>query len=232
MEFNPNLDFGKIELLYSAEQRIQLQNIWPVATANSISSCLSQTTKYVHAYTDKGQNAEISEAEIVAMSTEEQQKFYMDLYQDAYQGIGFLYGRHVINLLNSETPQILKDVFQYLNSDSVLEKIRTISGCADISSASAQATQYTPGNFLTRHNDIHETEGRRVAYVLGFTPKWHPDWGGLLQFYQQDGAPKDAWAPNYNSMSLFDVSHIHAVTFIAPFAVTPRLSITGWFRAH
>jgi Rps23 Pro-64 3,4-dihydroxylase Tpa1-like proline 4-hydroxylase len=53
----------------------------------------------------------------------------------------------------------------------------------------------------------------------------------LLQFFEDDGTPRDAWAPQFNSMSLFDVRHVHSVTFIAPFALEPRLSLTGWFRA-
>jgi len=32
-------------------------------------------------------------------------------------------------------------------------------------------------------------------------------------------------------LSLFDVRHVHSVTYVAPFAGAPRLSITGWFRA-
>jgi SM-20-related protein len=32
-------------------------------------------------------------------------------------------------------------------------------------------------------------------------------------------------------MAIFDVRHIHSVTYVAPLAAKPRLSITGWFRA-
>jgi len=52
-----------------------------------------------------------------------------------------------------------------------------------------------------------------------------------LQFFEDDGTPRDAWAPVFNSMTLFEVRHIHAVTFVAPFLKQPRLSLTGWFRA-
>ena len=74
-------------------------------------------------------------------------------------------------------------------------------------------------------------ERRRLAYVISFTRNWHPDWGGLLQFFEDDGTPRDAWAPMFNSMALFDVRHVHSVTFVAPFHGQPRLSLTGWFRA-
>ncbi len=94
-----------------------------------------------------------------------------------------------------------------------------------------QVTRYRPGHFLTRHNDVVPAEQRRVAYVLGFTPRWHPDWGGLLQFYRQDGVPQDAWAPGFNDLMLFDVHRVHAVTYVTPFAAEPRQAISGWFSA-
>ena len=70
-----------------------------------------------------------------------------------------------------------------------------------------------------------------MAYVLSLTERWHPDWGGLLQFFEDNGTPRDAWVPGWNVLSLFDVRHVHSVTYVAPFAGAPRLSITGWFRA-
>ena len=53
---------------------------------------------------------------------------------------------------------------------------------------------------------------------------------GLLLFYEQNGTPRDAWAPGFNTVSMFDIRHIHAVTYVAPYALEPRLSLTGWFR--
>ena len=34
-----------------------------------------------------------------------------------------------------------------------------------------------------------------------------------------------------NPMTIFDVKHIHSVTYVAPLATKPRLAITGWFMA-
>jgi Rps23 Pro-64 3,4-dihydroxylase Tpa1-like proline 4-hydroxylase len=71
----------------------------------------------------------------------------------------------------------------------------------------------------------------RIENVLGLSKAWHPDWGGLLQFYEEDGTPGDAWIPHFNCLNLFDIRHIHSVTYVTPFAGEPRLSLTGWFRS-
>ena len=125
----------------------------------------------------------------------------------------------------------LHEVFDYIGGEEVLSMIRKITSSNDITGAEPQYTRYTPGHFLTRHRDVVPGKGRRIAFVLGMTKDWHPDWGGLLQFYEENGTPRDAWTPRFNVLSIFDVSHIHAVTYVAPFAMVPRLSLTGWFVA-
>ncbi len=90
-------------------------------------------------------------------------------------------------------------------------------------------TRYTAGQYLTRHSDNITEEGRRVAFVFSFSRAWHPDWGGMLQFYEGDGTPRDAWMPEFNTLALFDVRHIHSVSYVAPFAAATRYSLTGWF---
>lgn len=118
-----------------------------------------------------------------------------------------------------------------VNAPETLAQVRALTGFQDITPADGQATRYRGGHFLTRHRDDIPGQDRRVAYVLSLTERWHPDWGGLLQFFEDNGTPRDAWVPGWNVLSLFDVRHVHSVTYVAPFAGAPGLSVTGWFRA-
>ena len=70
-----------------------------------------------------------------------------------------------------------------------------------------------------------------MANVITLRSGWHPDWGGWIKLYEDDGTPRDAWSPGLNVLSLFDVRHVHSVTYVAPYAKAPRLSVTGWFLA-
>jgi len=132
---------------------------------------------------------------------------------------------------DDEALRYLHELFDFLNSRQMLDFIMQVTGSVDLVSADAQYTRYIPGQYLTRHRDVVETQGRKFAYVLGFSRDWHPDWGGLLQFYQEDGTPRDAWTPEFNCLNLFATRHIHAVTYVTPFAGEARLSLTGWFRS-
>ena len=40
----------------------------------------------------------------------------------------------------------------------------------------------------------------------------------------------DTFVPLWNSLSLFRVPQPHVVSLVAPWAGSPRYSITGWFR--
>lgn len=229
VEFQSNIDFNAYQQDFKHDLRTRIDNVFAPEQASQMTRYLEQDIPYHNAYTSNGEPRTIAIDELRKMGPEQQQLFIHRIYSEASKGVGFLYGRHKFDTVHGDS--LSSRVLKWLNSDSTLQRMRELTGHNDIQSASAQATRYTPGHFLTRHNDIHDKEQRRVAYVLNFTETWHPDWGGLLQFYQQDGTPRDAWAPKFNSMVLFDVNHVHAVTYVAPYAAKPRLAITGWFRA-
>ncbi len=228
--FNPSVDIQAAANDYQLDKRTRIFSVLDQDKAQELSDYIQNNVSYMAAYVLEGQYKTSSFESLKTLPQQEMQKLMQQIYLQASQGIGFLYGRHLVDH-RSQQDNLVQQAFKFLNSPQTLDAIKQISGFDDIVAASAQVTRYLPSNFLTRHNDVHPTEQRRVAYVLNLTQQWHPDWGGLLQFYQADGTPRDAWAPLFNSLSLFDVEHVHAVTNIAPFAVNPRLSITGWFRA-
>uniref|UniRef100_A0A486XT19 Fe2OG dioxygenase domain-containing protein n=1 Tax=Rheinheimera sp. BAL341 TaxID=1708203 RepID=A0A486XT19_9GAMM len=226
---NPLLDFCNLQTQFAQDQRICIENFWQHESAQNITHHLAERVQFNYAFSTDGVYHEKTQQELMSLSPDQRSMMQKKLMQLASEGVGFWYGRKMIRP-QPEDNDLLQQVHRLLNSEQVLQHIRDISGYDDIICASAQATRYLPGSYLTRHRDVVAAEGRRLAYVMSFTESWHPDWGGLLQFYEDNGTPRDAWAPRFNSMVLFDVRHVHAVTYVAPYALKPRLSITGWFR--
>ena len=109
--------------------------------------------------------------------------------------------------------------------------IRDFTGDRELMMVGAQATRYLPGEFLRTHDDRHEQEARRFAYVLNLSRDWEADWGGLLHFVDDAGGVSASYVPNFNSLSLFKVPARHHVGLVAPWARQPRLAITGWWHA-
>jgi hypothetical protein len=216
---------------YRADLRINLAHVWEASSAERIANGLRHAPYAVACFVD-GRHLLIPDEALERAPAEEQEALQQKILDHASRSIGFLFGSHMIGAPQRQltTPPLLTEVHAALNSRPMLDFVRQLSGREDIVYASAQASRYLPGNFLTRHNDVTPAEGRVLAYVMGFTPRWHPDWGGLLQFFHDDGRLKDTWVPTFNNMALFDVHHPHSVSFVAPFATEARYSVTGWFR--
>ncbi len=128
-------------------------------------------------------------------------------------------------------PTPLTRFADFINSDVFLSFARELTGRPDINFADAQATRYSAGHFLSLHDDDVRVKRRVAAYVLNLTPKWHPDWGGQLQFIGKDGHVSEGLVPTFNALNLFLVPQPHLVSLVTPFAVGARYSVTGWLRA-
>jgi Rps23 Pro-64 3,4-dihydroxylase Tpa1-like proline 4-hydroxylase len=116
------------------------------------------------------------------------------------------------------------------SNGAVRDLLRQITGMADIAYADLQATAYSPGDFLTVHTDDVDGKNRLAAYVLGLTPKWQLDWGGLLAIHANDGSEARALVPQFNRLNLFRVPRLHSVTEVTRIAPYRRYSLTGWLR--
>ncbi|TCO75746.1 Rps23 Pro-64 3,4-dihydroxylase Tpa1-like proline 4-hydroxylase [Chromatocurvus halotolerans] len=217
---------------YREEARTRVYQVWRPDVAQGIATAMASAVFYANTFHVDGRTQLATPDELQKMGPQARQQLGEKINAGAADGVGFLYERYYLpEQPEASVPEPLYGVAETLNSEPVLAMVREVSGIDDISCASMQVTRYRAGHFLTRHNDVVPAEQRRVAYVLGFTPRWHPDWGGLLQFYRQDGVPQDAWAPGFNDLMLFDVHRVHAVTYVAPFAGAPRQAISGWFSA-
>ena len=118
-----------------------------------------------------------------------------------------------------------------LSSGAVRALFREITGEPEIRFADAQATAFSPGDFLTGHDDRFAGKNRRAAYVLGLTPVWRIEWGGLLVVHGEDGEAALAYPPMMNLLTLFRVPLMHSVSEVTRAAAYRRYSVTGWLRA-
>ena len=230
---NPNLDIDALAREYALDDRLRIENLLAPDFAERLHTACRDDVPYEFICHVDGNNVVIPEDELRQMSRDEQDKLQKQMIDEASRGVGFFYSGYqmVRAKTNTDDPKLafLHSMFDFVNSEEMLSVIATITGQPGLVGADAHYTRYTPGQYLTRHKDDITREGRRIAYVMGFSKNWHPDWGGLLQFYEDDGTPRDFWIPSFNSLVLFDVRHVHAVSYVTPFAKEQRLSLTGWF---
>lgn len=122
-------------------------------------------------------------------------------------------------------------LLEHLNAEPFLGLMRDVTGITELAKADAHASCFAAQHFLGKHTDSHVAEGWRVAYVLNMTiDDWHPDWGGYLVFYDDEGNVEQGFRPRFNTLNLFLVPQAHAVTYVPPFAPKGRYAISGWLR--
>lgn len=212
---------------FADQHRVRIKGALPEALARDWSGALGQQQDWLLTMGVKGQTARVAPQVLQTYPAEQRQQLERDLHEEAAAGRGFIYDSIEVS---AESDGFLGEAYALLSDDKTLAAISQLIG-RDVRSVSAQATRYRPGQWLTRHRDDPQGETRQLAYVLSLTDGWHPDWGGLLQFFQDDGTPLEAWTPGLGVLSLFDVRQVHSVTYVAPYAKAPRLAITGWFSA-
>lgn len=110
----------------------------------------------------------------------------------------------------------------------MLTLLEAITGLRDPVFTDGQVTAYGPGDFLTGHDDDLPGSGRKVAFVLGLTPQWRLEWGGLLLFHEVGGTDCHGFIPQFNTLDLFAIPRYHSVTMVTLAAARRRFSLTGW----
>lgn len=227
---NPHLDVDKLRETWREDERVRIDDFLdPNSVQAIVDACRGLPFDYI--FFNQGKNYVVPEQSMAAMTPQQRQTLQHELLEQASRGVGFFYnGYRLEGERLASAPQALKDLFELINSEQVVGLMQAITGLQNLAPASGHFSRYSSGQYLTRHSDNITEEHRKLAYVLNLTPEWHPDWGGLLQFYEQNGTPRDAWEPRLNSLSLFDVRHVHAVTYVTPFALAPRYALAGWYR--
>jgi Rps23 Pro-64 3,4-dihydroxylase Tpa1-like proline 4-hydroxylase len=213
--------------------RAHIPGILTQESAARIHHCLEQETEFL-VFARGGDREGLQPA---ALLTQQQHGMIMaEAYARARDKFHFLYDVHPMSNVGEPYPDpshYLSAVTAFLNSAPVLDFARAITGSSAIAYASAQATRYRPGHFLSQHDDGDglNAQKRIAAYVLNLTPQWRLDWGGALLFSDRPGHISEGFPPAFNALNIFAAPQEHLVGFISPFAGAARYSITGWFTS-
>lgn len=236
LDLNPTLDVEALADAFAEEQRIQIRNILTDESALIIHRILAEETPWGLAWQAGARGPDAIRRAALAEMPAAERKERSEATMAAMRGrdYAFVYSSYpmVEAYLEKWAPDGPHDmILEYLNDRPVMDFIRAVSGMPDLVKADAQATLYAPGQFLAVHDDSHSKKGRRLAYVLNLCPvDWRPDWGGYLNFLDEDGDVYAGYRPRWNALNLFAVPQKHHVSFVPPWAPAARFAITGWFR--
>jgi SM-20-related protein len=229
---NNDLNFDGYRIDLAKNTRVQIPNFLQLDAAELLRSCLQSEVPWTLAERSDGTSKTISAADYSAMDEQVRAENLRNAYHRAKTEFQFVYESYMMvkAAMEGRDPTLmLHAILEFLNSEEFIAFARWLVNDQKITHVSAQATRYRPGHFLTRHEDKDKNEDRAYAYVIGLTKNWRADWGGLLQFENDQGEVTQTLMPLWNSISLFKVPQSHIVSLVSPFANEDRLAITGWF---
>jgi len=227
---NPALDWESLTARFARERRVRIENFLTADSAAALTAHLRARDDWLLVLNANDRLFELSRSARATLAPERAAALATAVKAQAQFGFQFHYESIRVPdaaALRVDDPSPINQLALLMSSEPVLQRLRQVVGAADISFADAQATAYAPGDFLTAHDDDVAGKNRRAAYVLGLTPEWRIDWGGLLLVHD-DGV---AWVPKFNTLNLFAVPQPHSVSQVSSFAADRRYAVTGWLRA-
>lgn len=227
------LDRKLIAAVYARAGRIHIRPFLSSDCATAIHRCLASDVPWQLHLNEGDRPINLVGASFEELPEADRARFLQGVYANAAHRFQYLFNSFPISDVyerGEHRSLYVMRVYEFLNSPDFLQFAREVTGAPTIALVDAQATLYRPGHFLTRHDDLNRGKKRVAAYVLNFTPRWQPDWGGILQFIAADGHIAEGYTPTFNALNIFKVPQLHAVSYVAPFAQAGRYSITGWLR--
>ena len=228
---NPSLDFDALGSILRMQGRVQIRNFFDPQVAAALERSL-RAIDWELVYRDAQGDRRLTGEQLRAMMPPQRMALTEGIHAVAREGFQFsFFSDSLVHAVHQGRSDLLARFMLWMAGDDFLSPMRELSGDPEINGVFAQATMYSRGNFLTTHDDHVDREDRRIAYVINLTPRWRPDWGGMLHFTAEDGSVLDTFFPHFNSLSLFTVPQRHFVSYVPPFAMAERQAITGWLIA-
>lgn len=224
-----------IDLCASFERdgRLRIPEILEASFAAELHAAIADWKQWILVTILGGQHRNLDATQMSLLAPAKKAEFEGLVAAQARSGFQYLFDRYPLydpEFSGPDPHPVLCRFRDLLQGGPLLDLVRRITGCDAIAFGDGQVTRYRAGHFLTQHTDYADGKNRVVAYVLGLTPSWSADFGGQLQFLDEQGAVEDVYVPAFNNLCLFKVPRPHLVSAVAPFVIASRLSITGWFR--
>lgn len=231
---NQDLDVSRHAQAIAAARRVHVPSVLDRASAQHIHALMEQQREWGLVSFLENRHRVIDAQAFEALSDDRRRPFFEMVHTTARSGFSYLFEN--IPLYDLWHTRVIPDhpllpLVDFLRGEAFLDFARRLTGMGDIMFADAQATRFRAGHFLTSHDDDAHGKNRRAAYVLNLTPRWNPDWGGQLVFFDEAGNVTGGYTPAFNALNVFLIPVRHSVAYVTPFAEGPRYAITGWLRA-
>lgn len=228
---NPELDLIGISERFRSDGRVRIGRLFERG-APELYGFLESSSEWVQLVNHQTGAHEISWKDWRRPGASCRSDLEPDIFDRARDGFQYCYAAQRIPTAEekSENP-VVKAISNLMHSEAMLVMLERITGVISPVFTDGQVTAYGEGDFLTGHDDDLAESGRKVAFVLGMTPQWRLEWGGLLLFHEPTQVDFAGLIPGFNTLDLFSIPRYHSVSLVTQAAPRRRFSITGWLSS-
>lgn len=228
LELNPELDVADIAARFRRDGHVRVGRVL-TRGAPELFQYLEGNEDWIQLVNHESGAHEIPWEEWRAPGAQCREELEPGMFERARDGFQYSYAALRIPGLGEDADDpvlaALADLMRRAPMQAFLEQV---TGLTAPTFTDGQVTAYGHGDFLTGHDDDLLDSGRKVAFVLGLTPQWRLEWGGLLLFHQLGGIDCAGFIPQFNTLDLFVIPRYHSVTMVTRAAPRRRFSVTGW----
>jgi len=230
IQLNPNLDPEKYAKIFQQVGRVHIPEILTPESAQKIYGALTEDVPWQTNFNDGEKGHTLHQLQIDAMNETQCDLLTTHINQKAQYDFQYVYNAY--SLSDACEQGINQDLYinkmlDFVNSEDYLNFVKKVTGHEEATYSDAQCTLYRPGHFLSDHSDDVGGKNRLAAYVLNFTPNWRPDWGGILQFIDENGHISQGISPTFNALNILKIPQKHSVSYVVPHADGGRYAIKG-----
>ena len=232
LRLNSHHDPDTLATRYAEHGRVRVFDFLEVAGARDLHGALVSRPDWRQLFIGEDGIVQLDEAARKTLSAADAAALDRQVQERARLGFQYRYeGLRVPHAGERQDEDPLQPFAELMASQAMVSFLSHIVGKRDLRFGEGKATAYGPGDFLTCHDDAVAGRNRVAAFVLGMTPQWRPEWGGLLLFHDADDGRVEGLVPRFNTLDLFAVPQRHSVSYVSPSAAGRRLALTGWLRS-
>jgi SM-20-related protein len=229
---NPNLDLAAYRNAFERVGRVRISDVFNQNFAEELHNVFEKTPWRV-TYRLNNEIVSLLGKEFHALSQAQRNELRTGILAETLKGYQFCYLHMPLTHPQStawDPQQVLPTLDSFIGAPAFFDLGRAVTGVSELARTDSVATCYMREHLLTAHPDA-PIDKRLVAYVFSFTKNWKIDWGGLLQFHDDENCTIiDSYVPAFNALTIFRVPQWHSVSYVTPFAMGPRYAVAGWYH--
>ncbi len=226
--FRTDLVSADLKKTFKDKGRVHIPDALTQKNADNIFGALTRNIPWGINYTEENEAKTIPRDRAMSMTERRTREVTARILQQAVKG-DFQYAYFSCPMTANGLGTLPDDHFihrlaAFIASDTFIDPIRLITGLKSLSVLEAEATSFKAHGFVMPRR----FDDGRIGFSLSFTKNWRPDFGGYLEFIDEWDNITEAYAPHFNSLSLFRTSQKHAIGYVTPYAPYVRLAVSGW----